>query len=326
MCAAEVARRRGPGDLGSRAVPHRAVGRHGREPQAVRGGRRAADKKANEYGIASLDGPADPALPMVRHADHRQHRSRPTRPRGGCSCTAATSSLAARSQRRAESRGPSGPHGRRGDLPADASVRDRHRRQVRADSPAKARPHRCSGTSVGAAGATGIVHPDYAKCDITTTHPATGRAPRGHRAARRPAASARPHHPGRATPHHRCAGHRRRAVRGRSRDALVVGHTRRQACAAGDRCLHCHRSQRPRAGARHSTGGRWRSFRRRCSTSPTPTSPARCRSTARTPGVGTSGLAHRACACRAPRSGWRRCYCRGAVAASTGRASPPTPT
>ena len=42
MCAAELARREDEATWGSRAVPHRAVGRHRREPEAVRGGRRAA--------------------------------------------------------------------------------------------------------------------------------------------------------------------------------------------------------------------------------------------------------------------------------------------
>ncbi len=53
------------------------------------------------------------------------------------------------------------------------------------------------------------------------------RAPRGHGAVCQPAASTRPHHPGRAAPHHRSAGHRGRVIRSSGRDALVVGNPRR---------------------------------------------------------------------------------------------------
>ena len=44
VCAAELARREDEATWGSRAVPDRAVGRHRRQPEAIRGGRRAADQ------------------------------------------------------------------------------------------------------------------------------------------------------------------------------------------------------------------------------------------------------------------------------------------
>ena len=62
---------RGRGDLGSGAVPDRAVGRHRREPEAVRGGRRAAHQ-GQRVRLAPADGAPDPALPVVRHPDHRR--------------------------------------------------------------------------------------------------------------------------------------------------------------------------------------------------------------------------------------------------------------
>ena len=74
-------------------------------------------------------------------------------------------------------------------------------------------------------GRHGYVHPDYAGCDITdgSKHPAKDGLPAGDRAPGRPAPAAGPDHPGRAAPHHRRAGHRRRAVRGRGRDAVARG-------------------------------------------------------------------------------------------------------
>jgi hypothetical protein len=69
MCAAELGSARGRGDLGSGAVPHRAVGRNRREPQALRRGRRAAEE-GERVRLAPADRAPDPALPVVRHPDH----------------------------------------------------------------------------------------------------------------------------------------------------------------------------------------------------------------------------------------------------------------
>jgi hypothetical protein len=173
-------------------------------------------------------------------------------------------------------------------------------------------------------GRHGYVHPDYAKCDIPTTHPRRT-APGGSRAAGHAAAPARPDHPGRAAPHHRCLGHVGRPVRGGRRDVVLVGDPRRQTGAATDRRLHGDGPQRHEQ-VRVSTGDRWRSSRPRCSTSPTPTSPKRFRSTERTQAAATSVSAPRACASRAPRSGLPRSCCRPASCCSTGQAPPPTRT
>ena len=71
VCAAEMARRARRGDVGHRAVPDRAVGRDRREPEAVRGGRGAAQAGQRLRRRLPADRAAVPALPLVRHADQR---------------------------------------------------------------------------------------------------------------------------------------------------------------------------------------------------------------------------------------------------------------
>ena len=123
-------------------------------------------------------------------------------------------------------RGPAGADRGRGDLPADAGVRDRHRRQVR-----PAGPRRRS------RGAVRLRRPALRPARLRAprlrrlrhqdgTHPANGRLPGGDRAPGRPAAAAGPDHPGRAAPDHRRAGHGGRPVRGRGRDPRPRGRRR----------------------------------------------------------------------------------------------------
>ena len=77
VCAAELARAADPGDVGRGAVPDRAVGRHRREPEAVRRGRRSSSRSVNERSRLPADRPADPALPVVRHPHRAPATSAP---------------------------------------------------------------------------------------------------------------------------------------------------------------------------------------------------------------------------------------------------------
>ena len=175
-------------------------------------------------------------------------------------------------------------------------------------------------------GRHGFVHPDYAKCDITTTHPATKD---GH-----PAASVQP--VCRLRPPDLIIQDELHLITGALGTAVGLFEVAVETLSSWD--ASDGKPVRPVIVASTATvrnaheqvrglyGRQVRIFRRRCSTSPTPTSPRRYRSTATTRGVVTSGSARRACACRAPRSGWQKsCFQLGSCC-STGPGLPPTPT
>ena len=212
VCAAELARAGRSGDLGQRAVPDRAVGRHRREPEAVD----EADEqltKANESRRLPADRAADPALPVVRHAASTPAQSAPTsstrrvhvycgddlapvpvRPGGAVdeglpvltvdeeiyrlapAFVIATVDKFARLAREGEAAALFGY--------VAAPLR-----------PARLRPPRLPA----------LRHQGQAARRRRTVHPAAAVRPGG------PAAAAGPGHPGRAAPDHRRAGHHRRA-------------------------------------------------------------------------------------------------------------------
>ena len=285
VCAAEMARRRDRGDVGGRAVPDRAVGRHRRVAEAVRGGEGAAQAGREGGSERAADRAAVPALPLVRHPDRRGQRACRRR------APADLRVLRRRAWRlpvlpgRRDRRRAAGPHGGRGDLPAGARVRHRDRRQVR---------------PAGAGGRGGVA----VRLRVGEVRAARVRAPRllrlqdpgGQQAPEdvvlpppgRPAPAARPDHPGRAAPDHRRARHDGRAVRGRGRRAVLLArHRRRTRSGRWSSRPPPPRGTRPTRCAR-CTGGTRRSSRRRSSTWGRRSSPASSRSRGSIPGGGTS--------------------------------------
>jgi hypothetical protein len=211
----------GPRDVGSGAVPHRAVGRHRRLTQARRRGRRAA-RQGQRARRAPADRAADPALPVVRRPRHRPNVSIDATGEGRVRVHCSDSLGGARSAR---SGGLSGAEG----LPVLTTDEEIYRltpafliatvdkfARLAREGEAAALFGYVENAAPGTAGCT-PTRPRARHRDTTRQGPACG-AP----AAGRSAAAPGPHHPGRAAPHHRRARHHRRPVRGCGRRPVLV--------------------------------------------------------------------------------------------------------
>ena len=136
VCAAELAAAttRRPGA----SEPFRIGLWVGTDVSARSGSRRPtrSSRSVNDGRALPADRAADPALPLVRHPDRAGATSGPIRRqrRVYVYCGDDAGRVPVRRGRRRRRRA-AGPHRRRGDLPARAGVRDRHRRQVRPAGP-----------------------------------------------------------------------------------------------------------------------------------------------------------------------------------------------
>ena len=307
---AGVRRRAGPprrrGDLGQRAVPDRAVGRHRRvSPKRFE----EADEqltKVNEYGSHRLTVLQIQRCPWCgTPIDAAQGRGRSS-DCVGCSCYCG--------DELAECPFAKGGVVAEGlpVLTVDEEIYrltpafviatvDKFARLAREGEAAAAVRLRRAGAATGTATSTRTTLP----CNIRTaasTRPRTAcPPPRVHPVV--PAAAAGPDHPGRAAPHHRRAGHHGRAVRGRRRRPRLLGPPSgtpvRPLIVASTATVR----NAARPGARPVRASGRRSSRRRCSTSATRSSPRRCRSAETTPAAATSASAPQGSGCPAPRSG-----------------------